>query len=91
MEENSLCLLKENCMQNNNVHLPHQNPLQGLLILIAGFLLLLYTLNLVTAGVNLVLIIVAMCLIMYGAIASGLYQMLKNLLHSMSDMGKKKH
>lgn len=67
----------------------NQNALQGGLLLVAGFLLLLYTLNLITTGINVILIIVSIALIAYGTVASGLAEVIKRFARSVSDRHKK--
>ena len=57
---------------SNPLDLNNKNSVQGILILVAGILLLLYTLGIIETGINLILILAAIGLIAYGALAIGL-------------------
>lgn len=54
-------------------NLSNANTLRGTLIMLAGFILLLHTLGLIDIGISLILVIVALGAIAYGAMTSGLY------------------
>lgn len=67
-------------MQNQfNLDPNNRNVVKGLLLLITGVLLLLYTLNLITTGINALLILASVGLIVYGSVTSGLDKVLSNL------------
>lgn len=71
-------------MQNQFLDTNNRNIVKGLLLLITGVLLLLYTLNLITTGINAVLILASVGLIIYGTVTSGLDQVLKRLYESFT-------
>jgi VIT1/CCC1 family predicted Fe2+/Mn2+ transporter len=55
-----------------------KNLFQGLIYLIGGIILLLYTFGFIEKGVNLILIVVALVTIAYGLLKSGLYDLVKD-------------
>lgn len=72
----------------------NHNTLQGLVVFSAGILLLLYALNILTAGVTILLIAVSIGLILYGASLTGIDVMVKKLFNRLSDYyhnKRKKH
>lgn len=56
-----------------------KNNLRGIILIIMGVVLLLYTLGFMQKGLNTLLIIGSICLIIYGAVSSGIYQMLRDM------------
>ena len=72
-----------------NIDINNRNVLQGVLLLIAGFLLLLYTLNWITTGINLVLILIAIGFIIYGAVISGIDQYVVGAVKRVKQLFKK--
>jgi hypothetical protein len=66
----------------------NRNVVKGLLLLITGVLLLLYTLNLITTGINALLILASIGLIVYGSVTSGLDQLGKRLYDSIRNRNK---
>lgn len=54
-------------------NLSNSNTLRGTLIMLAGLILLLHTLGLIDIGISLILIVLAIAAIAYGAYTSGLY------------------
>jgi hypothetical protein len=61
------------------VDLKQRNFLQGLVYIVGGVTLLLYTFGLIETGINLILIIVAIIAIIYGLLQSGFLDALKQL------------
>ncbi len=59
-------------MNKPSIEWNNKNVVHGILILVAGILLLLYTLGIIETGINLILILAAIGLIAYGALALGL-------------------
>jgi hypothetical protein len=59
-------------MNKPSIDWNNKNIVQGILILGAGILLLLYTLGIIETGINLILILGAIGLIAYGGLALGL-------------------
>lgn len=68
-------------MMNQPTNWHSNHTIQGILLLIAGVLLFLYTLNILTTGITIVLIIASIALIAYGAMVSGLDKIIMNLIH----------
>jgi hypothetical protein len=59
----------------------NKNIMQGMLILILGILLLLYTIGLIETAINTILILASICLISYGTITTGLGDFIRKLLN----------
>jgi len=57
----------------------HNNTLRGLLYVIIGSLLLLYTLDIMTVGVSIVLMICSILLIIYGFRVGGFHQTIQKI------------
>lgn len=72
-------------MQNQYLDSNNRNVVKGLLLLITGVLLLLYTLNLITTGINALLILASVGLIVYGSVTSGLDEVLKKLFSKITN------
>lgn len=72
----------------------NNNILQGIVVFASGILLLLYALNILTAGVTILLIAVSIGLILYGASLAGIDSTVKKLFNRLNDYyrhGRKKH
>jgi hypothetical protein len=67
-------------MNNNYFDWNNKNIVQGSLILVAGMLLLLYTLGIIETGINLILILASVGLIAYGALTTGLDKIIRQWL-----------
>ena len=65
-------------MANKFQQLP--DKVQGLLYFVAGLIMLLYALGIIEKGITLIVVLFAACLIGVGAMKSGLYQRVMNLL-----------
>jgi hypothetical protein len=71
---------------DNRHHGDHM--LKGILLLIGGVLLLLYALNILTTGITFVFIIISVALIVFGAMLSGLDQVIKNFIQRLRNKSK---
>lgn len=69
-------------MSHNNQHIDFNDHkfIKGILLLSGGVLLLLYSLNAVNFGINVLLIISAVLLILYGAMVSGLAHTIRRFI-----------
>ncbi len=63
-----------------NFDLKHKDFLQGVVYIVGGIALLLYTFGIIEKGINLLLIVVAVLAIVYGLIKSGLYESIKHMI-----------
>jgi hypothetical protein len=66
---------------HNNAPGDNVKTLRGILIMIVGAVLLLYTLGLIEVGLSFVLVVLAVASIVYGFYISGLYGLLQDYLH----------
>ena len=62
-----------------NLDVRHKDLLRGLLYMVGGIVLLLHTFGLLQRGFNVVLIILAILIILYGFLKSGLYDIVRGL------------
>lgn len=62
------------------VDLKQRNLLQGIIYLVGGIALLLYTLGLIETGINVILMVIAIVAILIGIVQSGLFDAAKGLL-----------
>lgn len=62
-----------------NIDVRHKDLLRGLLYMVGGIVLLLHTFGLLQRGVNVVLVILAILIILYGFLKSGLYDIVRGL------------
>lgn len=67
--------------------LENNNALKALLLIVSGFILLLYTLGIITAGLNLIFILTAVGLMVYGFLKLDAQNRVKSWIQSF----KKKH
>ena len=56
------------------------DKVQGLLYLVAGIVMLLYALGIVEKGINLIVILVAACLMLFGYMKLGMHHKIMSLL-----------
>ncbi len=56
------------------------DKVQGLLYLVAGIVMLLYALGIVEKGINLIVILMAACLMLFGYMKLGIHQKVMHLL-----------
>lgn len=61
------------------VDFKEKHLLKGIMYIAGGFALLLYTFGLIETGINIILMIVAFAAILYGALYSGILQMIHGL------------
>ncbi len=61
------------------VDLKEKHLVKGIMYIAGGFALLLYTFGLLETGINIILMIVAIAAILYGALYSGILQMITGL------------
>lgn len=54
---------------------------QGLLYLVAGAVMILYALGLIQKGINLVVILIAACLMLFGYMKLGIHKKVMHLIH----------
>lgn len=57
------------------------DKMQGLLCVAAGIMMILYALGLVQKGINVVVIAVAACLILFGYMKLGIHNKVMHLVH----------
>lgn len=62
-----------------SLDIKHKDMLGGLLYIIGGITLLLYSLGMIQRGITTLLIIASVVLILYGVIKSGLYEKIQNM------------
>lgn len=73
----------------SNVHNDrHNDKVKGFLLLIGGSLLFLYSLNLVTIGITVLLIAASIGLILYGAMISGLAHAIREFIEKITTSHK---
>lgn len=57
------------------------DKVQGLLYLVAGVVVLLYALGILEKGINFVVIIMAVCLMLFGYMKLGIHDKVMRLMH----------
>jgi hypothetical protein len=57
------------------------DKVQGLLYCVAGIVMLLYALGILEKGINLVVIAIAVCLMIFGYIKLGIHDKVMRLMH----------
>ena len=67
-----------------------KNKIQGLVAFFGGLVLLLYALGLLQQGLNIIVIGLSLALIVYGAMATGLYHILEETIHKLINFFKKR-